>query len=82
MADTQSITLAGISDYSNAEDAVADFHNNKDFRMIATFPPQRLWSRCSKGNIIETGGSREVKIRYARMQRVVFVTLGEGDILF
>ena len=82
MADTESITLAGISDYSNAEDAVADWHSEKDFRMIATYPRQRLYSRCNKRDIIATGGSREVKIRYAKMQRVVYVSLGEGDILF
>ena len=82
MADTESITLAGISDYSNAEDAVADWHSEKDFRMIATYPRQRLYSRCNKRDVIATGGAREVKIRYAGMQRVVYVSLGEGDILF
>ena len=82
MADTQSITLAGISDYSNAGDAVADFPSEKDFRMIAIYPRQRLYSRCNKRDIIATGGSREIKIRYAGMQRVVYVSLGEGDILF
>ena len=75
MADTQSITLAGISDYSNAGDAVADFHSEKDFRMIAIYPRQRLYSRCNKRDIIATGGAREIKIRYAKMERVVFVTL-------